>query len=303
MHLLQKWVLFLVIPGLLVLSACSASQETKTSFSAEHIHGFSYTKDGRQLLVATHDGLYAYENGKWSGPIGEPHDLMGFSLTKNGIFSSGHPASNSNKINPLGLIQSTDNGKTWKTIDFEGESDFHNMAAGYQTGAIYVFNEHPNSKIGTGLYSSQDSGKTWTQSGLQGIKGNVLSMGIHSSDVSTVGIGTDSGLFISTDAGNQFKEAMRGIQATSILFDRKNPDQMWVGGMTDHPVLLRYHLKTKQKEELPLPLKGQDDAIQLIAQHPKNPNQIAITTFKKHIYVSSDSGKTWTQLVKNGQSL
>lgn len=300
---MKQWGLFIFLPVFLIFAACSSASE-KTSFSAEHVHGFSYSADGNQLFTATHDGLYAYSNGKWSGPIGEPHDLMGFSLTKKGIFSSGHPAPDSNKVNPLGLVQSTDGGKTWKTIGFEGESDFHNMAAGFQTGTIYVLNEQPNKKMGTGLYVSKDEGKTWTQSSMQGVKGkNLLSMGVHTFDSDTLAIGTDSGLFVSTDAGNRFNEVFGEFQATAILFDRKHPDQIWTGGVADRPVFMRYDLKTKQKEELTLPFNEQEDAVQFITQHPKNPKQIAIATFKKQVYLSSDGGHKWKQIVKEGQSI
>ncbi|MFC7441823.1 F510_1955 family glycosylhydrolase [Laceyella putida] len=297
-----KMAAFLLISSLLFLSACSGTKET--TFSAEHIHGFSYTADGKQLLTATHDGLYAYANGKWSGPIGEPQDLMGFSLTEKGIFSSGHPAPDSDKTNPLGLVQSVDNGETWKTIGFEGESDFHNMTAGFKTGAIYILNEQPNSKMGTGLYMSKDSGKTWTPASMQGVVGNkLISMGAHASEAKTLAMGTDLGLYLSTDGGNRFNEALGGMQITSILFDRKDPEQVWIGGVTDHPVLVRFNMKTKQKEELSLPIKGSDDVVQFIAQQPNNPKQMAIVTFKKHIYVSSDGGHKWTQIVKEGQSI
>ncbi|EGK10276.1 BNR/Asp-box repeat domain protein [Desmospora sp. 8437] len=122
----------MIVVSVLLLSACGQD----SSFSEKHIHGFAYSANGNQLLIATHDGLYSYRKGQWTGPIGEANDLMGFSLAQKGIFSSGHPPEGSSRPNPWGLIKSTDEGKTWKTIDFEGQSDFYQMTAGLQTGAL-----------------------------------------------------------------------------------------------------------------------------------------------------------------------
>ena len=294
----RRWW-WMIAASVLLLSACSQD----SSFSAEHIHGFAYAADGSRLLIATHDGLYSYQNGQWSGPIGEPFDLMGFSLTEKAIYSSGHPAEGSDKPNPLGLIKSTDEGKTWKTLDFEGQSDFHNMTAGFQTDTLYVMNEQPNPKMGQGFHVSLDGGETWRPVALDGLEGKLLSLEAHPTREKTIALGTDTGLFISKDAGNLVTMIDGDMQVTALLFDRKKPDLLWVGGYTDRPVLSRYDLKNRKSESIRLPLEDREDAVQFIAQHPQKPDTVAIATFKKHVFISQDGGRNWKQIVKEGESL
>src|SRR5574341_375205 len=43
-----------------------------------HVHGMGFTADGRQLMVAVHDGLRIFAEGKWQAPNLAAHDYMGF---------------------------------------------------------------------------------------------------------------------------------------------------------------------------------------------------------------------------------
>src|SRR3546814_9308146 len=82
-----------------------------------------------------------YSQGHWSTADVPPHYFMGFSATRDALYSSGHPAPGTNLVNPFGLIKSQDGGRTWKKLGFEGQSDFHTMAASYGTNAVYVLNK------------------------------------------------------------------------------------------------------------------------------------------------------------------
>ncbi|EGK10281.1 MAG: sialidase family protein [Firmicutes bacterium] len=294
----QRWW-WIIVTSVLLLSACGQD----SSFSAEHIHGFAYSAKGSHLLMATHDGLYSYKKGQWTGPTGEAHDLMGFALTQKGIFSSGHPPEGSSRPNPLGLIKSTDEGKTWKTIDFEGQSDFHHMTAGYQTGALYVMNEHPNPKMGQGFHASLDGGKTWKPTGLDGMKGELLTLEAHPTREKTVALGTNVGLFLLKDPGNRVTVIDGDRQVTALLFDRKQPNRLWAGVYTNRPILTRYDIKSRKSEAMQLPLDDPEDAVQFIAQHPQKPNTIAIATFNKQVFISENGGQNWKQILKEGKSI
>ena len=95
-----------------------------------HIHGLGFSADGQQLLVPAHDGLRVYAGGRWQVPELPAHDYMGYAPTDNGFYSSGHPAPSAGLVNPLGLVKSTDGGKTLTTLGFQGQSDFHLMGVG-----------------------------------------------------------------------------------------------------------------------------------------------------------------------------
>src|SRR5581483_12527598 len=81
-----------------------------------HVHGLSYSADGRRIIIPSHFGLAVYEDGKWSKAPGPEHDYMGFSATASHIYSSGHPAAGSGLVNPFGLLRSKDGGKTWDKL-------------------------------------------------------------------------------------------------------------------------------------------------------------------------------------------
>ena len=101
------------------------SRADAKSITLHHVHGLSYSADGRQIFIPSHNGLAVYSDGRWSMAPGPAHDYMGFSATRQFFYSSGHPAPNSGLVNPFGLIRSKDGGKTWDKRGLEGESDFH----------------------------------------------------------------------------------------------------------------------------------------------------------------------------------
>jgi hypothetical protein len=114
-----------------VFTACSkkTADEPHGSHDAggtafTHIHGLGYSSDGKRLFIPAHNGLKVYADGKWSDAPGEKHDYMGFSLADNGFYSSGHPAVGSTYKNPMGLIKSTDEGKSITVLALEAKWTF-----------------------------------------------------------------------------------------------------------------------------------------------------------------------------------
>ena len=76
-----------------------------------HVHGLSYSADGKQLFVPSHHGLAVYSDGRWSKAPGPQHDYMGFTGSGSALYSSGHPAPGTGLVNPFGLIKSVDGGR------------------------------------------------------------------------------------------------------------------------------------------------------------------------------------------------
>ena len=70
-----------------------------------HVHGLAYSADGQQLFIPSHYGIAAYAEGRWAKMPGPEHDYMGFAATRDALYSSGHPAADSNLVNPFGLIK------------------------------------------------------------------------------------------------------------------------------------------------------------------------------------------------------
>lgn len=272
-------------------------EEKEVTF--KHIHGLGYTSDGKELLVPAHDGLRIYKDGLWTVPEeGKKHDYMGFSMVKEGFYSSGHPAPNSDLANPLGIVKSEDQGKSLEKLDLYSEVDFHGMTVGYETKEIYVFNPSENSRMEQpGFYYSTDDTQTWKKSLLQGIEGQAASLAAHPTKEGVVAIGTNKGAFLSDDHGNRFEKIPRLDNISAISFDREN--NLLAATQADGVKLFRIELPDREVSELDIPtLEG--DSIAYVKQNPKNKDELVFATTAKDIYFTHDGGETWNQSVDKG---
>jgi photosystem II stability/assembly factor-like uncharacterized protein len=266
-----------------------------------HVHGLAYSADGKNLYIPSHHGLAVYAGGKWSKAPGPQHDYMGFSATKDGFYSSGHPARGSGLINPFGLIRSTDGGKTLVKLSLEGEMDFHLLATSYGTNAVYVYNPAPNSKMKTpGLYYTLNNGFTWKRAQANGFNGAPTSLAVHPTDPKVVVMAAKSGFYLSTDSGDSFSAITKGAQGLAAFFDLDG-DHLWLSSYAGTPALARTNLKTGAKNAAALPPLTRD-AVAYIAQNPVSRNEFAIATFERSVFLSKDMGKSWTQIAQNGQA-
>lgn len=219
----------------------------------EHIH--SVEVDGGNFYLAGHHGIY-----KWSGEgwalVGEEFDAMGLAIDNGVFYASGHPGPGQSFPDPLGILESLDEGSTWTSKTLTGEVDFHllevsgdsmvGVAANYgvvvgtQDGAVSWSNIatpsltslsiNPNNGqqfllTSEGLlYLSEDSGLTLTE-----VTAPSGSKKVEWSDKSIV-VATDSKLYRSSGLGIPFiemPEFFAGIQdiaasgANMIVLDEK----------------------------------------------------------------------------------
>ncbi|MDF9279487.1 exo-alpha-sialidase [Arthrobacter sp. EH-1B-1] len=177
------------------LAACSAPSaapqptSTPNSFPTGHVHGMSVDPGTDRVLLATHDGLYDVSTSP-AQRIGPVIDLMGYTAGGNStLYASGHPGPDTDLPNPVGLLRSTDSGKSWEPMSRQGQSDFHALT---RTGTGESFVGYDGQ-----LITSED-GLQWEAAETQ-IAPFDLS-GATSSDV--VLATTADGLYRSTDAGS-----------------------------------------------------------------------------------------------------
>ena len=236
-----------------------------------HVHGLSYSADGAKLMIPSHHGLAVYETagkGRWSKADGPSHDYMGFSATREALYSSGHPAPGSGLTNPFGLIKSIDGGKTWRKLGLEGEADFHLLATSYAGNAVYVYNHRANSRMsGPGLYHTETDGLKWTRAAAKGLGGEIVSLAVHPRDVRVVAAGTADGLYLSRDAAESFERIAAGAQFLGVAFDL-DEKHIWYSSYAGKAALARMALGSGAKAQWFAIPELVDDAIAYITQNP-----------------------------------
>jgi hypothetical protein len=158
-------------------------------------------RDG-SLLLATNSGLWRVSRDgrrieRQRARLGTNNVSAGLALRFTGpdeLVGSGHPGSERSDVPILGLIRSSDGGRTWRPVARAGESDFHSLAVsggtiaaaeGSEATAFVTADggrtfesratplalvdleldpgspEHWMGSAENGLFSSDDAGETW----------------------------------------------------------------------------------------------------------------------------------------------
>jgi hypothetical protein len=124
-----------------------------------HVHGLGVNPGDGALFIATHTGLYRVGEAETKAVrVGDSHqDTMGFTIVGSDRFlGSGHPDAREDLPPLLGLIESTDEGRSWEPISLLGEADFHVLrSAGERVYGYDVTNDR--------LMVSSDAGRAWAQ--------------------------------------------------------------------------------------------------------------------------------------------
>ncbi|AXK17912.1 TPA: VPS10, VPS10 domain protein [Bacillus toyonensis] len=270
-----------------------------TSGKIAHIHGIGYAGNMPGISIATHNGIKVYQNGKWFETATQLHDYMGFQATKNGFFASGHPEPGANLKNPLGLMKSSDGGNNLEKLAFYGESDFHNLAVGYNSEAIYLYNERPNSKLQQGFYVSTDNGQEWKNSKLKGLSSTIHAFSVHPDQASVVAVSAKDGVYLSTDYGNTFELFSKSLESTAVTLN--NEDAIYASiNKKGEQMITKKSIATNEEVNIQVPSLDAKDNMMYIAQNPQNSSEIVLATMQANVFLSTDDGKTWKQITKNG---
>ena len=286
---------------LVVLLVATATAHAQPAVTLTHIHGFAYSPDGRRLMIPSHHGLAVYEKGIWSKAPGAPHDYMGFSATATQLYSSGHPAPGSGLVNPFGLIRSRDGGKTWEKLGLEGETDFHLLATGWNTNAIYVWNPAPSSRLRKpGLHYTLNEGFAWKAVQAAGLEGNPQALAVHPDSAGTVAVASARGVYLSRDFGERFAPVGDRGEGLAVFFDLDSK-RLWTSTFDGQARLAHQPLGGGAATPVKLPPLP-EDAVAYIAQNPAARNEYAIASFGRSVYLSKDAGRSWVQIADRGKA-
>lgn len=172
-----------------------------------HIHGLGINPSNDKLYVATHYGLYTVEQDQAPQRVSElSQDFMGFTVAGPDEFlASGHPDPADRQQPPhLGLIKSSDAGRTWDSLSLHGSADFH--ALKYRHGRVYGY----DSQSGTVMVSLDQ--QSWQQRTEVPAFDLAVSPGAPDEILAT----TRQGLLRSTDGARTFS-AVTGAPALLLI--------------------------------------------------------------------------------------
>lgn len=292
-----------VLSALLLLAGCS--NDTTDSFEVpfegelNHVHGMGYAGEENGLYFASHTGPKIYRDGEWFETADNFYDYMGFNTVDEGFYSSGHPSADSDLPNPLGIQRSIDGGETLEEIAFQGETDFHAMAVGYNSHDIFLLNPAKNSLLEAGFYKSNDKGESWEPVKAEGLNGEVTALALHPTDSNFVAAATAAGVYFSQDGGEVFEAITAGNETgTAVHFTE---DQLYFGSYGTAAALVKYTMENEELEPVDTPDLSQD-AIAFIAQNPMDGMELAIYTFEGKAYLSEDGLQTWKTLLEEGKT-
>lgn len=205
----------------------SGSAAASEPLPSRHVHAVARNPADGHVLLATHDGLFRLAPGSAPVRIGPVIDLMGFTVVgPDHFYASGHPGAGTDLPDPVGLIESTDGGRTWTALSRQGRSDFHALSSsaagvvGYDgdeltmsadgrtwkaltppvTPFAVAVSPDGRTKLITseqGLARSTDQGRTWARVATP----TLLQLIDFTDATAVVAAAPDGGILTSSDAG------------------------------------------------------------------------------------------------------
>lgn len=278
-----------------LLSVLTLSVHAAPVLFHDHGHGLAFTPDGKTLLAPSHEGLAIYEDGAWTEIVGPIGGYSAFTVAQRAMYSSAHLRPGLPVRDPVGLLRSTDAGKTWKPLD-PAMGDFRLLAAGYRSGALYVINPRPNSVMpAAGLFVSYDEAKTWRHAAARRLEGEVHGLAAHPVDRGTVAAATGRGLYLSRDGGESFRRLERREPVTAVAFDIEGKLVRYSRALSNEVVEAPLEGKSGRAMRLPR-LEG--DYVTCLAQSPVDGRVIAFATRRRDVFLSSDGGQSWRRIAE-----
>jgi photosystem II stability/assembly factor-like uncharacterized protein len=173
-----------------------------------HVHGLEIDPSDGDLLLAAHTGLFrASADAETVTRLSdEVRDLIAVTaLGANRLLASGHGPEAAGRPNELGLLGSSDGGRSWDVLSPPGGLDLHALRS--RGRIVYGFDAATDQ-----LVESSDGGRTWVELRLPG---PLIDFAIHPQRDAELVVATALGLFRSVNAGRSWHRiaGVRGLLA------------------------------------------------------------------------------------------
>lgn len=190
----------MVAVAAIVGAGCAPGADSVEDAAAQMLHVHALQADplgDGVLLAATHTGLFRIDGDTIERVSAKWHDLMAFTIGPDEVLlASGHPAMDASHLRlpdhppHLGLVRSTDAGRSWHSVSLLGEADFHALVV---SGDMLFGAESTTGQ----LLVSTDAGKTWqTRSRI-----DLFALAAHPTHTGLLVGASADGLVRSEDAG------------------------------------------------------------------------------------------------------
>ncbi|WP_210585166.1 F510_1955 family glycosylhydrolase [Streptomyces sp. GESEQ-35] len=261
----------------LALTACGSGASNTGAASDEstplaHVHGLGVDPADERVYVATHNGVHTVTKGEEPKLVGESKDdFMGFTVTGDNTFvAGGHGAPGSDRPGNVGLIETTDAGRTWTSRSLSGEADFHSLDSA--KGIVYGY-EGGRIRVSSDLKSWDDRARL-----------EALDLAVSPNGDRLLAT-TAEGVVNSTDGGRTFAKGAEPVQALLSW-----PSEKSLFGIDPSGKLSRSEDGGTTWKQLAAVPGGQPQALTAV-----NSDHILAAT-QTGVYESRDGGKTFTEL-------
>ncbi|MEO8386674.1 MAG: hypothetical protein ABI583_15600 [Betaproteobacteria bacterium] len=136
------------------------------------------------------------------------------------------------------------------------------------------------------------SGARWSRAASTGLSGEITRLAVHPDDPATVAIGTSTGMYLSRD----------GAETFAPVTVEPSGDAIWYGTHSKRAKLVRKSLGPKLVENELTLRSMHGDAVAFIPFNPVVRDEMAITTTRRNVFISRNSGKDWIQIVHEGDT-
>jgi len=269
-----------VLLALVVISGGGSGTGTtpRAGESVAHVHGLGINPADGELYAATHFGLFRVPTEAKVERVGKlVQDTMGFTVVGPDHFlASGHPDMNDSSLRKpgrpplLGLIESTDGGRTWDAVSLLGEADFHSLVAGH--GNVYGYDSTG------GRFMVSPDGKQWETRSRLGMG----DFAVDPAEANRLVAVTEQGLADSGDGGRSWQPT-DGPQLAFLSWDAQQG--LWgvsPAGETYQRVEGRWEAREALAGEPQALLVADDEVFAAVSSGAGTA-----------IYVSSDGARTW----------